>query len=424
MEEVTDITDQLEMEEEEDETGIDLIKAELLLDHQDEDASGGGVDSDDEEGVEGDTLPPSAFMTMQYDNHDDEPKNSNTTTADYDDNEDEYDSDDEPPPLMIVPEVSLSADEDKDNFFSQEVEITEECVELIKDKMSSFDYKCALCEFSTSYVSGNIYYIRSRNGNIYYPCEMCQFVKITLQTATQTYMSKVTKKVNRDGSETMLTVPAAPGDQNRIDIINNSRKAATEFVAKYHVGLNNSAKKKGGSNTTNVHNFSSSKSGGAGQRSPSQSSVTSPWGVQPHVDVNIRSGVEKKYSCDFCPYNTTTFYRLQQHVQKDHNIERHVCPQVKCSFEAADEASLKEHVMNIHEGSRFPCHLCSFLATRKATLKTHIESIHEGVKYPCEQCGYAATQMSALRRHIRSQHGVDGKDARNNRRPYTFVHNK
>ena len=83
----------------------------------------------------------------------------------------------------------------KDQDLPQEVEITEECVELVKDKMSAFDYKCSLCEFSTTQVSGNIYYIRSRSGNIYFPCEMCQFVKITLQTATATYMSSVTKKV-------------------------------------------------------------------------------------------------------------------------------------------------------------------------------------------------------------------------------------
>ena len=68
-------------------------------------------------------------------------------------------------------------------------------MELIKDKMSPFDYKCALCEFSTSQVSGRIYYIRRRSGNIYFPCEMCQFVKITLQTATAAYMSSHTKKV-------------------------------------------------------------------------------------------------------------------------------------------------------------------------------------------------------------------------------------
>jgi len=321
------------------------------------------------------------------------------------DNFDHDNDDDMEPPLMIVPEISLGEDEDKNDFFSQEVEITEECVELMQDKMSSFDYKCSLCEFSISDVSGNIYYLRSRNGNIYYPCEMCQFVKITLQTATQTYMSKVTKKINRDGSET-LTVPA-PDTQSRIDIINNSRKAATEFVAKYHLGMMNkeNSSTPQDSSLTNAAQFNSR-------------SILYPDPVQPHVDLSTRSGVDKKYVCDFCPYTTTTFYRLQQHVQKDHNIERHVCPQVKCSFEAQDEASLKEHVMNVHEGSRFPCHLCSFLATRKATLKTHIESIHEGVKYPCEQCGYAATQMSALRRHIKSQHGADS--GKSNRRPYTF----
>ena len=83
----------------------------------------------------------------------------------------------------------------KDQDLPQEVEITEECVELVKDKMADFDYNCSLCEFSIIQVSGNIYCIRIRSGSIYFPCEMCQFVRITLQMATATYMSSVTKKV-------------------------------------------------------------------------------------------------------------------------------------------------------------------------------------------------------------------------------------
>jgi len=429
MEEITDITDQLEMLE--DVVGYDntvplTIERNLNVKN---------VDTSTDSGT---------YITRGSCNTSSENKDSLTDFSQSGGDNDDFSSgDDEPPPLMIVPEVSLGGDD----FFSQEVEITEECVELVKDKMSAFDYKCSLCEFSTTQVSGNIYYIRSRSGNIYFPCEMCQFVKITLQTATATYMSSVTKKVNRDGSETLLS----PGSHNkqRTDLINYTRKAATEFVAKYHLGMKNSNQANKTLSTSQFASYNNSASPspappspavdlggggvllsmGAGYDIPSSQVSSgaghpSSWELapessqSPHVDVNTRSGVERKYSCDYCPYNTTTFYRLQQHEQKDHKIERYVCPQVKCTFEASDENTLKEHVLNVHEGSRFPCHLCSFLATRKATLKTHIESIHEGVKYPCEQCGYAATQMSALRRHIRSQHGVNSKDARNNRRPY------
>ena len=44
--------------------------------------------------------------------------------------------------------------------------------------------------------------------------------------------------MNRDGSETLLS----PGSHNkqRTDLINYTRKAATEFVAKYHLGMKNS----------------------------------------------------------------------------------------------------------------------------------------------------------------------------------------
>eukprot|EP00088_Acartia_fossae_P062321 TRINITY_DN7519_c0_g1_i11.p1 TRINITY_DN7519_c0_g1~~TRINITY_DN7519_c0_g1_i11.p1 ORF type:complete len:691 (+),score=102.11 TRINITY_DN7519_c0_g1_i11:60-2132(+) len=382
--------------------------------------------------------------------------------------------DEEPPPLVIVPEVSLGNDQIKEKIYSQEVEITEECVELMKDKMDIFEYKCNLCELSTSYVTGNIYFIRSRNGNAYYPCEMCQYVKISLQSVIETYMSKVIKKVHRDGSETLsddFVNSYDPDVRNRAENIKKSRKIATDFVAKFHLGLgaadthaikptvrrvagrplltDNSRIKSpsvpSASSTNGAVSSGTSSDNTPTQRFPNtpviepilnntpppvaKGSITSDvhqmhTNSQPHVDLTARSGQEKKYQCDYCPYTTTTFYRLQQHTQKDHNVERHICPQVKCNFEAEDEATLKEHVLNVHEGSRFPCHLCSFLATRKATLKTHIESIHEGVKYPCNYCGYAATQISALRRHIRNKHMVpgrgDGVNQKNSRRPYSF----
>ncbi len=64
--------------------------------------------------------------------------------------------------------------------------------------------------------------------------------------------------MNRNGDET-LVMPASH-DMKRVDLINYTRKAATEFVAKYHLGMKNSKSSATSANNTSSFNHSASPS--------------------------------------------------------------------------------------------------------------------------------------------------------------------
>ena len=61
-----------------------------------------------------------------------------------------------------------------------------------------------------------------------------------------------------------------------------------------------------------------------------------------------------------------------------------------CDYQANRKGDLQAHIMNIHEGVKFPCTVCDYQANRKCDLQVHMRVTHYGAQdnlTPCSICG-------------------------------------
>ena len=61
------------------------------------------------------------------------------------------------------------------------------------------------------------------------------------------------------------------------------------------------------------------------------------------------------------------------HITKKTNNE-HQCPD--CKYSSNKLSNVKQHIMSIHEGKKYPCNLCSKVTTTPRHLKRHIKHFH------------------------------------------------
>ena len=52
----------------------------------------------------------------------------------------------------------------------------------------------------------------------------------------------------------------------------------------------------------------------------------------------------------------------------------HHCPD--CNYSSKKLSNVKQHIMSIHEGTKYPCTFCSKVATHPSHLKQHIKNFH------------------------------------------------
>ena len=90
------------------------------------------------------------------------------------------------------------------------------------------------------------------------------------------------------------------------------------------------------------------------------------------------------------------------------SIETHphqcpLCPQV---FTRRD--NLKQHVLSIHNGKRYPCELCQKSFTQTGSLNLHVKTAHGGMRVKCDLCDKTYARLHGLRQHYMQAH--DGKE--------------
>ena len=76
------------------------------------------------------------------------------------------------------------------------------------------------------------------------------------------------------------------------------------------------------------------------------------------------------------------------------------CPQV---FTRRD--NLKQHILSIHNGKRYPCDLCPKSFTQSGSLNLHVKTAHGGVRVKCDQCDKTYARLHGLKQHLMQAHG-------------------
>ena len=90
---------------------------------------------------------------------------------------------------------------------------------------------------------------------------------------------------------------------------------------------------------------------------------------------SVHLGVQVKYSCDLCDFQTWKKARLMSHKAIDHEKIQHACN--LCDYKATSQNSLIEHQLSNHENGRFSCSKCDFTASHKGYLRKHVAKVHQ-----------------------------------------------
>ena len=115
-----------------------------------------------------------------------------------------------------------------------------------------------------------------------------------------------------------------------------------------------------------------------------------------------------KFGCEICnDFETSSAIALKKHKADVHGKFNSILSCKKCNYKSTKASKLKEHILNIHEGARYPCVQCSYVANSLGNLHSHKQSQHEHIKYPCDQCDHKSTRKQYLRIHKEKVHKVD-----------------
>ena len=122
-----------------------------------------------------------------------------------------------------------------------------------------------------------------------------------------------------------------------------------------------------------------------------------------------------RYPCQQCDHQASRPQNLKHHVKAKHSTSYYESKKIReenanfacdlCDKKLSTMEGMKLHIASQHlKLKSYICQECGFQTYRRDNLKQHILSIHEGIKYPCPHCEYKATQPSGLTRHVKKQH--------------------
>ena len=111
------------------------------------------------------------------------------------------------------------------------------------------------------------------------------------------------------------------------------------------------------------------------------------------------------FTCETCnDFVTNKATALRKHKATEHGEVNVLLSCQQCDFKSAKASKIREHILNVHEGARYPCIHCSYLANSIGNLQSHTKSQHEGIRYPCDLCDHKSTRKQYLKKHKEKIH--------------------
>lgn len=109
------------------------------------------------------------------------------------------------------------------------------------------------------------------------------------------------------------------------------------------------------------------------------------------------------FKCDQCGFSYTTNDLLEEHISKEHVIEKIKCP--FCPVSCHTKKVFQCHLANLHPKLSHQCHLCEQLFTSSSKLSSHVCMKHQGQSsLACSFCAKAYSNKNSLKAHIHSKH--------------------
>lgn len=122
-------------------------------------------------------------------------------------------------------------------------------------------------------------------------------------------------------------------------------------------------------------------------------------------DLHVCEQTQERYKCDKCEKSYKAKGELRNHMLVVHEGLRYPCPH--CQDVLSSVQALRRHERSFHmKGAReHVCDICSEAFTHKETLKKHILT-HDSVMRsdPCPFCGKVLRSKDVLRQHIKTLH--------------------
>ena len=124
--------------------------------------------------------------------------------------------------------------------------------------------------------------------------------------------------------------------------------------------------------------------------------------LQHHIN---KQHLKIRFNCEICnQYETQSAVALKKHKANEHGQLNAMLKCPKCEYKSAKSSKLREHILNIHEGARYPCAQCSYVANSYGNLQSHKKSQHNGIRYQCDLCNHQSTRKQYLKKHKESAH--------------------
>jgi len=108
------------------------------------------------------------------------------------------------------------------------------------------------------------------------------------------------------------------------------------------------------------------------------------------------------YTCSECESTFREKKNLQQHLRKDHGLEKYNCKY--CKFKTNSPSNMKRHTRVKHTNFELKCKQCEYTTTVKSDLNRHVRSKHLPKNIQCEQCEFYTDTQPNLNQHISRIH--------------------
>ena len=120
----------------------------------------------------------------------------------------------------------------------------------------------------------------------------------------------------------------------------------------------------------------------------------------------LYDSIEDKFVCQICSYKTTQKGNVKLHINIIHNkVKTFNCQEKDCTEIFAYNASMKSHMISIHNGNKYACDNCEYESSISANLKRHQAGVHANEKqFRCEECGKYFNQKRNMIEHNSTEH--------------------